>query len=49
MLPEVEVGVTIYSEDRGRKHSEEMLVISRRKSKETDCPLASPEGVPLHS
>lgn len=35
MLPEAEVGVTMYSEDRGRNHSEEMLVISRRKSKET--------------
>jgi len=49
MLPEAEVGVTMYSEDRRRSHSEEMLVISRRKCKKTECPLACPEGMPLHS
>lgn len=49
MLLGAEVGVTMYSEDRGKSHSEEMLMISRRKSKKTDCPLAAPEGMPLHS
>ena len=48
MITEAEIGVTMHFEDRERGHSEGMQVIARRKSKKTDSPLESPEGMQPH-